>query len=349
MEYSRDNVMTRKEYLKSKKKKGLDFSKLKYVLLFIVVVLLSIYLFKQLNVYNNVTKLANKVVEETALAKTMTMYYVAEPYTRDGTTSVMYYKSVDESRTKIPNSEGMYGIQAFENKLYGFMDNRINEIDTLTGSIREVLENEHFDGYIPTKEYIYAYIKGGDSSGVYKINISTGEEKHIIAGDIYQLEITTNNIYVISNGTTSKSIIRYNLEGEAKQELSEKYIVSNFKIIGNDLYFINSDEKIYKISNKNISKVSDVKAGVKSRESLACIENFVYYIDKDDSNALHRINLTNGENIRVVKKSISTMQQDGNIIYYTIPNAIGIFKYEMVTGKDMQVTSARSSEYICKN
>ena len=142
MEYSNDNIMTRKEYLKSKKKQNFFLSKFKYILLVIVVVLLGVYVFKQLNVYNNVTKIANKVVEESSLAKTMTMYYVSEPYTKGGESTVMLYKSNDESRTTIVGSEGFSNILVSENMLYGIKDNTLYSIDLTTTTKQQVVNKK---------------------------------------------------------------------------------------------------------------------------------------------------------------------------------------------------------------
>ena len=140
MEYSSDEVMTRKEYLKQKKKSKLGFRIIKYVLLLVVIALLGVYLFKQLNIYNNVTKMANKVVEESELIKTMTMYYVAEGYTKDALDSVMLYKSLDQSRTKIEGTEGFANIKLYNEKLYGLENGVLHAIDLLTGAKEKIME-----------------------------------------------------------------------------------------------------------------------------------------------------------------------------------------------------------------
>ena len=129
MEYSKDNTMTRKEYLKSKKKSKFDFSKLKYVLLFVVVILLGIYVVKQLKIYNNVTQIANKVVEESKLARTMTMYYVSESYTKDGQPTVALYRASDESRKTITGTENFTQIKVADDLLYGLVDNTLYSVN----------------------------------------------------------------------------------------------------------------------------------------------------------------------------------------------------------------------------
>lgn len=345
MEYSKDNVMTRKEYLKSKKKHNFFLSKLKYVLLVLVVVLLGAYVFKQLNVYNNVTKIANKVVEETKLAKTMKMYFVSEPYTKDGMKTVALYKSNDESRTMIPGTEGFTSIQVVDNKLYGLCDKKLYAID-LTDNAKIELTNKNIEEYVVTGTNIYLRL----NDGIYSLDLLSNEIKKIIAGKTYKLLVDVSNIYVITDGKTSKSIVKYNLSGEKDKELTEKYSVSNMYLENNNIYFINAkDSKIYSVSKSGgeVNKITDKKTITKN--GIVCYKDSLYYINKDDSNTLYEVNLKTGKQERVIKKDIESVQIDGSNIYYKLSNAIGIYKYDIQTKNTSQVTSARTTEYICIN
>ena len=345
MEYSNGNTMTRKEYLNSKKKKKNWLSKLKYVLLIVVIILLGIYVFKQLNVYNNVTKLANKVVEESKLARTMTMYYVAEPYTKEGVASVMLYKSYDESRTKIHGTENFTNITIYNDKLYGLSDSKLHAIDLVTND-RIQLTDKKVENYQVYGADIYI----STADGMYKYNIDTDETKKVLDGKIIQMIISDKNIYAIMAGKTSKSIIKYSLNGKKEAELSEKYIVSGMLLAGNNIYFINSkDSKLYSVSKfgSEIKKVLDNKfADIKN---VVVYNGIAYYIDKQDGNALHLYNIATKNIQRVIKKNISSIQLVDGIIYYTITGTIGINKYDIVTGKTSQITSVRTSEYVCIN
>lgn len=345
MEYSKDNTMTRKEYLKSKKKTNFWLSKLKYVLLAILVIFLGVYVFKQLNLYNNVTKLANKVVEETKLARTMTMYYVSEPYTKGGSTSVMLYKSYDESRTQIPGSENFSNIKITGNKLYGICDNKLYVIDLTTHEKVQLLEN-NVQAYLVGGEEIYLIL----DDGVYTYNTPSGKTKKIIDDTCYQIELSSGELYAIAPGKTSKSIIKYNLNGKKDEELSEKYIVSSMKLNGDKIYFINSkDSKLYVAAKTGgkIQKVLDNK--IDTTSNIIFYKDIIYYINKDDSNTLYMYNLKTNKHERVVKKNIEAIQIDGSIIYYTVTGNIAVNKFDIATGKTIQITSARATEYICIN
>lgn len=345
LEYSNDNIMTRKEYLKSKNKQNFFLSKFKYILLVIVVVLLGVYVFKQLNVYNNVTKIANKVVEESSLAKTMTMYYVSEPYTKGGESTVMLYKSNDESRTTIVGSEGLSNILVSENMLYGIKDNTLYSIDLTTTTKQQVVDKKVQDYSIADNNM---YLKTSD--GIYKYNIESKKEDKIIEGKSDALYVDDNNIYLIAQGKTNKSIIRYNLNGGSKKQLSDKYIVSSMNVVEDNIYFVNSkDSKIYATtkSGEKIYKVSDSK--ITANTDILSYKDKLFFVNKSDGNTLYMIDRKTGKEERVVKKNIDSIQIDKNIIYYSLSNSIEIHKFNIDTGKTAKVTSARISEYICKN
>ena len=272
VEYSKDNTMTRKEYLKSKKKQNFFISKLKYVLLIIVVILLGIYVFKQLNIYNNITKMANKVVEETKLAQTMTMYYVSEPYSREGSNVVMLYKAYDQSRTAIPGTEDFYNLKVAEKKLYGMNDGYLFVVD-LTSNVKEQLTGSKIKDYIVKENMIYLQLE----DGIYKYDITSKKTDKIIEGNSDNLLVDNNNIYVIAAGKTKKSIIKYNLNGESKKQISDKYIVTSMYLGENDIYFVNSeDSKIYVVSKNggDIKKVSDNKTI--SKNGIVCYNRYSY-------------------------------------------------------------------------
>ena len=75
----------------------------------------------------------------------------------------------------------------------------------------------------------------------------------------------------------------------------------------------------------------------------------IYYINKGDGNTLYSLNLKTGKEERLIKKNISSIQMDKNIMYYSQSNSIGIYKYDVLSGKGEQVTSVRTNEFVCIN
>lgn len=344
MEYSKENVMTRKEYLKSKTKNKFNFTILKYVLLIIVIVLLGIYVFKQLNVYNNVTKIANKVVEETALSKTAIMYFVSDTYTKDGNKSVMLYKAYDESRTKITGSENFYSIQVVDNKLYGKSYDKLYSID-----LQNLEKTEILDGKVKQYCILDNKIYFSNDEGIYVLENS--EKKQIVKGNVKQFLIEDKFIYAIMPSKTDKSIVRFNLNGKSKLDMTDKQIVSNMFVYNNKVYFINETDKnrLYVTDGKNIKMVMENSILNNNYVNYAIKDSYIYYINNSSENTLCRYNLKTKKDEVIVKKSIKDIKLVQNILYYRVKNNLGIFKLNIETGKKEQLTSARTDEYICIN
>lgn len=341
MEYSKENIMTRKEYLKSKKKNRFDFKLLKYALLIITIVLLGIYVFKQLNVYNNVTKMANKVVEETALAKTMTMYYVSNPYTKEGENVVMLYKSYDESRTKISGSENFQNIKVVDNKLYGIVNDTLYYIDLTTQEKIEILKDSIKSYYILNNKVYYSTKKG-----IYIYDIESKKQDLIIEKNAEQFIVQDEYIYIIAPSKTSKSVIRYSINGKDKLDITDKEIVSKIEVLNNKIYYINSSDKdrIYVVNTngKNKQKLTDTGA-----INVKATQTDVYFVTSE--NVLNKINLKSSKEETIVKKNITNLDIVDNVLYYTIKNDLGIYRINLETGKKDKITSIRADEYICIN
>lgn len=341
MEYSKENIMTRKEYLKSKKKNRFDFKLLKYALLIITIVLLGIYVFKQLNVYNNVTKMANKVVEETALAKTMTMYYVSNPYTKEGENVVMLYKSYDESRTKISGSENFQNIKVVDNKLYGIVNDTLYYIDLTTQEKIEILKDSIKSYYILNNKVYYSTKKG-----IYIYDIESKKQDLIIEKNAEQFIVQDEYIYIIAPSKTSKSVIRYSINGKDKLDITDKEIVSKIEVLNNKIYYINSSDKdrIYVVNTngKNKQKLTDTGA-----INVKATQTDVYFVTSE--NVLNKINLKSSKEETIVKKNITNIDIVDNVLYYTIKNDLGIYRINLETGKKDKITSIRADEYICIN
>lgn len=359
MEYSSDKKMTRKEYLKSKKKGKFGIRIIKYTLLLVVIVLLGIYLFKQLNIYNNVTKMANKVVEESALVKTMKLYYIADGYTKDARPELVLYNASDNSRTKIPDTEGITNIEFVDGYIYGTINGTLYKINLETNEKTMVI-SENVDAYIVKEDKIFFYsdVKDSKKDGIYIYDISNGDKKQIINININQMVIDNSNIYVISKGKTEKSIIKYNLNGSGRTILTNKEIV-NYMIQDNDNIYFVSNNKLYSmkkdgkelgcIADKNVYVDSNVNLKTTAVSAVAVKNNNVYYITNGEKAALNQYNKPTGTTQIITKKNVESLQIIDNILYYKLNNSTEIYRANLETGKTEKMTSIRGNEYIWIN
>ena len=196
---------------------------------------------------------------------------------------------------------------------------------------------------------VYYYIKDDNNSkntGIYKKE-EDKKPKQIINLEVYDIDITNKNIYIVTKSKTSRSIVRFDLDGNSKKELSDKYIVNQIKCINDNIYFTTTkDYKLYVINkNDKIEKLTNNK--VENIKNVVVYKENIFYVNSGNSNTLYKKNSTQDE--RIIKKNIESVQIDGNVIYYKIKDSIGIYKYDVLTENTAQLTSARTNEYICKN
>lgn len=350
-------IVSRKEYLKNKKRQKYAKFKLIPMLLLVVIILLSIYVYKQLHLYNTVTKFANKVIEENALTESKKIYYIGESYTKDTETQLIYFDSLYNSRTIIKAGTNITKIQTNDKYIYGMIDSKLYKIDKNTDK-KELVIDKKIKGYLILNDNIYVYINENKHKGIYKI--LNGKEKLIITGAIYQMVADDKNIYVVTEAATSKSIVKFDLNGKNKQILTNKQIVSNIFMGQNNIYYANrtDNSKIYYVSKngKNVGKLTDnsVQSYVKEENyfnnNAIMIEkdNYLYYIDKNKSNVF-RVNLQNLKQELIINKSITTIQNSNGNIYYTKSGDIGIYSYDEVNNYSEKITSVRTSEYVVLN
>lgn len=359
MEYSDKNAMSRKEYLKSKNKSGFGIRTVKYILIVVVIALLSIYLWKQLNIYNNVTKIANQVLEETALARTLKMYYISEGYTKDAPNCVMLYKATDESRTKIEGTENFSNIKLVEDKLFGLENKSLYSINVQTLEKTDYSLADVYEYIIRgNKIYYYSVNKKSEKTGIYVYDIDAKKSSQLITAEVTQFVMDDMYIFVVTKGKTAKSIVRYNINGSGRTVLTDKEIVSHMMLNGSSIYFV-ADELLYKMNKngKDITKLTenklyldpDIKGGYSLENMIAVKNHLVYYINKNENNILHVIDMNKKEEQALTKKAVESIKIVDHILYFKLNSDLAFYKVNLETGKMEQITSIRGSEYICIN
>lgn len=354
LESEKIKSMTRKEYLKKKKKEKSILPWLKNIALLLVIVALSIYVVNQLKVYNSVTDIANKMLEESKLIKTYKMYFMADTYEKGDNEKILYYyQGTDESRKELKSGKGLKNISIdSSNNLYGIKDKTLIKINT-DEDTSEVICSEDVTNYIlgGATMYIYKdYGKSDEKTGIYNLN---GD--HIIEGTIYQMLCDNSSIYVVEPSTTSRSLVKYSLDGNGKKVLSEKDIVTN--IIQDDeyIYYSASSKKDY------ICKVSKSGEEVTTISSTACLKDTTNFA-KTNTMAVYNGNVVfvaasdnkvyiTGEEADslVVDNAVSQIQLNGHMLYFSMKDKIDIYRYNLEKSVLEKITSARTDEMICIN
>ncbi len=354
LESEKVKSMTRKEYLKKKKKEKSALPWLKNIALILVIIALSIYVVNQLKVYNSVTDIANKMLEESRLIKTYKIYFMADTYIKNDNEKILYYyQGSDESRTEIKSGKGLSNIAIDNmNNIYGVKDKALVKINSIEDT-SEVICSENVSNFVLNDNNIFVYKdygKSDDKTGIYNLK---GEQ--IIKGTIYQMLCDASNMYVVEPGTTSRSLVKYSLDGNGKKVLSEKDIVTNIIQDDDYIYYSASSKKdcICKV-NKNGGEITTISknACLKDATSFAKTNTMAVY----NGNVLfmspgdNKVYITGEETDSiVVDNAVSQIQLNGRMLYFSLKDKIEIYRYNLEKSVLEKITSARTDEIICIN
>lgn len=343
--------MTRKEYLKKKKKsKRRYLAILKPLVILTVIVALSIYVFNQLKIYNKMTELANKVVEESKLIKTYKMYFMAKPYTSEQDNILYYYMGADESRHEIPAGEGLKNISKYDNFIYGIKENSLYRINLTSEEIELVVEGNVQD-FIINKDglFVYKYIKGDKTNtGLY--SVVNKEETLIISATLHKITSDENNLYVIAEAGTTRTALKYSYDGELLATLTNKIIVNDLIVSEDYIYYSNKSDKnkIYRIKKDGSDNVVVTdNSTLESRDVFDVYNKHVIYINASDKNVY--ITSEEGEDKILVENNVKMLQLVDNMLYFSLNDKIGIYRYNLESNELEKITSARIIEMICLN
>lgn len=353
----KEQSMSRKEYLKKLKKSKKKFPLLKPILLTILMLVLFVYVIHQLHVYNTVTEMANKVVEETKLIKTYSMYFMGKPYIKDGKDNLLYlYTGSDESRLEIEEGIGLSNISVFGNYLYGIKNGNLHRIDLLTYKIETVCEENVLAYNVSAAGvFVYRYDKSDSAkTGIYVIK-GKDKEELIINKSIYQLLVDDSYIYVVTEDNTKKTIVRFSFDGKTKKTLTDKILVDNIIQSDKYIYYTNSSNKnlIYKVSKDGLENVAVTKNSAISNTTkyngnsiMGTYQDSLIYISNQE-NKVYMV--TDGAEDILIDNEVNSIQLKDKMLYITLKNKIEIHRYNLEKRELEKITSARLTEFVFVN
>lgn len=370
LDFSNDEIMSRKEYLKSKKKAKLPY--IKYTLLVIVIILLSIYVTKQIKTYNTVTTVAKSVMEETSLLKTLNIYYMNDGYTKDSKDILTRYISQNESRKSYNDTETMKDIFYKDEYIYGIKDNNLYRIKVISSETEdkssiELIVKDNVIGYTIYENYIYVvkYKESDDKiNGLYKININNAFNdeniKKILSGVIYQVVVDKDSIYTVSPAKTIRSLVKYNKLGKEKTILTTDEIISYLSDGSSTLIFTNQNKNgsisVYNKANKKFTNLPDdiqgkyIKNGLSDKidgnKYIRMYGNNIIYLSSKDS-TIYSYNTVSKENIKLFEEKVNKFELVDDYIYYKDNKSLKLMEYNIKDKVLKHITSIRGNEFVC--
>ena len=352
-----DEKLTRKEYLKRKKKQSKIFkprSKLSYIFIIIMAVIL-VYAFVQLYIYkmtNNFKYVADDSVQNQIV---YSIYYVTEGYTYDPVYSLNSIHSDGFSDKLVYSNSGITNVCVSENYIYGTKEDGLYRIKKDTKDMETLVEKNVLK-YKLDGDRIY-YINKNDGKLEY-YDINSEEISDLGISNVTELLVDENNIFTVQDEKTKKVLIRYDKNGQDKKVLSGEenvsYIVSSDEKIffvnkkdGNKIYFLNKDgSQLEKFAD--ISSVYDkgVIKEIDGQKYMFVQGNYLYYINVDDGDNLYRISLETKETEKVISAGVELLNNVDDTVFYKMKGEMGVYLYNFDTKFMAQITKRKLKEFI---
>ena len=352
-----DEKLTRKEYLKRKKKQSSNIrkkkSKLTYITFFLVAVV-GIYLIAQIYVYSKENNFKYVEDELSKAQKVYNVYYVTEGYTYNPVYTLnSIYSNGFEDKIVYSNS-GLTNIKISGDYIYGTKEGGLYRLKKKGDEIEPLIEKdlEKFNVYGD-----FVYYTQGSNNALKSFNVNTKEIRDLGIDNIVEIAIDENFLFVVKDETTQKTIYRLNKEGKDKKELTKKSNVSYIIQSADKIYFVNKKDsnKIYSVTKngENESKVADIKTSsdsgqikeIDGSKYMFIRNNELYYVNVEDTNKLFKINLETKAVEEVLPMSVELLQGIDETVFYKIKGEMGIYLYNLDTKFMSQITNRKLRDF----
>jgi len=353
-----DEEITRKEYLKRKRKNAKILkkrSKITYLMIAIFTILV-IYILVQFYLYKKKNNFVYTSGEEVDAQKIYNVYYVTEGYTYDQVYSLNKIHSDGFEEETIYQNSGLADIIVTKDYVYGIKQKGVYRLNRTTNEFEVIIEN-NVAKYTLYDDTVY-YITLEDSK-LKSIHVDTKETKDFDVSIASEILVDQNYVFVVQDEQTKKVLFRFDKSGENKTQISNSdYNVSYIIQDDTTLYYVNKEDenKIYfsKKDGSNEQKLADIKS-VSDKGSIREVDGtkymfvhdlYLYYINAEDGNTLWRINLDSKEQEKVISVAVEILQCIDNTIFYKIKNEMGVYLYNYDTKFMSQVTKRKVKEFF---
>jgi len=360
MSYLQGEVVSRKEYLKKKKRektrKNLKKVSPKTWFMLAFILVLFVYVAHQFYIYNTKHRLVQTLPEEISSMKEYNIYYMSESYAYQGQNQLKSMSTTSSEKTTIEEGIGMSNIVVSNNIVYGIKEGALIKINTSDKKTKvHTLIDKNVKGYTVYDNEIYVYLNGeGIETGIYTLGKKNKLNK-LISGEVLQLLVDKDNIFLVDS---SKNIVKYNKKGEEGKTIVANSASASIIQDEKNIYFVNVNDsnKLYRVDKKGekiqqISKTATLKnstSKINGNEFFGVYDDVVYYINTNDSNKLYKSSINQEADEVVLEDTIEILDIINSTIFYKVKNDIGVYRYDIINGISSQVTSARVVEFAAQ-
>lgn len=355
LQLNADEEITRKEYLKRKRKKAKSLkkrSKITYFM-FIFVTFLVVYILTQYYIYRKTNNFKYTAGSELEAQKVYNIYYVTEGYTYDPVYSLSSIHSDGFDEKSIYSNSGLSDILVTKDYIYGLKQKGVYRLSRESNEFEAIVESDVLKYALKDDIVYYITLDGSLKS----INISTKENKEFDISGATEMLIDNNNVFVVKNEKTKKVLVAFDRNGENKRDVTKDSNVSYIVQDESKIYYVNKQDsnRIYSVNKdgSNEEKLDDIvsvsdKGDIKEVDGSKYMfinSGYLYYINIEDGNTLWRINLETKEKEKIISVAVEILQNVDTTIFYKIKNEMGVYLFNYETNFMSQVTKRKVKEF----
>ncbi len=358
LDFKPDEKISRKEYLKRKKKQASSYirkSKITIAII-ILVILLSIYIIYQFYIYNTVNNYKYLAGEGVNDQKVYGMYYLTAGYTYEPNYSLNYTTSDGFVYNTVAKDINLTNIMVTDNYIYGIKDNGLYRYKKDSSSDLETIIHENVKKYTIYNSEVYAILDSNNK--ILKINLDNLETKELNIENANEILVDDQYIYVASKNDNKNNIARYDKNGENKLDITKDTNASYMVMSSNKIFFVNKSDsnKIYYVNKdgSELLKLADVTSvsddgtvdNINGSMYMYANDTTLFFVNSSDSNNLWKINIEDKTTEQVIAMSVELLQNVDNTIFYKSKTEPGIYLFNYDTKFMSQITKDKVS-YFC--
>lgn len=354
---SEEEKLSRKDYLKKKKKQSIEIksgSKKKYIIMAFVLILM-LYVFVQFYIYyreNNYRYLSDELVDKQPVYD---IYYVSVGYTYSPNSSLNKMESNGFNETLVYKDLGFSNIHPQGDFVYGLKDSSISKISKSTLEVSVVYEKD-VKKYTMYNNEIYAIV--GNTNKLVYIDTLKNETKDLGIENVTEVLVDQNNLFLCVDETSKKTLVRINKDGSDKKTITGNENVSYIVQDDKRIFFINKSDgsKIYSVNKdgSGIAKVADIKSvtdtgiieDIDGSKYMFTVNNVLYYVNTEDKRNLWKVNLADKTTEKVISMPVDILEEVENTVFYKVKDEKGVYLFNLETKFTARVSSRLITEFV---
>lgn len=356
LQFDLGEKISRKEYLKRKKKSSRLLkkrSKITYMLLACLLGLV-VYISIQLLQYNKYNSFKYTEGDGVNKQPVYSIIFVTEGYTYNPVYSVSTTLSSGDNEKSVLPSSDIRNICVAEDYFYGLKGGSVCRITRDDYSVEEVFADD-VKKFTYANKYIF-YITNNEER-LKSYNLESGEISTFDITNVKQVLASNTKVIGVVGTFSEKEIYSFGYNGQDKNKISGGEKATNAILSDETVYFVNKtdEDKIFRVNTDGnyLGKVADIHSVSTISEDekdgsgyMFVNQDKLFFVNTRDDRTLWSYNLSDGTSEKVLSSPIEMLGNIENTILYKVNGEMGIYLYNFDTKYMSLVTKRRVKEFV---